>query len=106
MQRDAIQSYRPPPAIKHPLRYLALRSRAILRHQTTHNCDHSNMLSGPLIVALVVFVEAISAIPHAKPFENTKRQANSSTEATQVDLGYEVYQGVSNSSTGLNTFKG
>jgi len=48
-----------------------------------------------------------SAIPHAKPFEEafTKRQSTG-TDRLQVDLGYEIYQGVANATTGLNTFKG
>ena len=48
-----------------------------------------------------------SPFPNGKPFHAvwSKRQSSSSSPLT-VDLGYEVYQGVANATTKLNTFKG
>ncbi|KAL5407129.1 hypothetical protein PMIN03_007361 [Paraphaeosphaeria minitans] len=64
-------------------------------------------LSVPFLLALATTFQSVLAIPHAKPFAQWKRQSSANvTSSTQVDLGYEVYEGVANSSTGLNTFKG
>ena len=62
------------------------------------------------VVALgVAFVELVAAAPYLnpKPFDAllSKRQSTSTSGIT-VDLGYEIYQGVANASTGLNTWKG
>ena len=47
---------------------------------------------------------------NSKAFDSalTKRQSsgNASSSDLVVDLGYELYQGVANSSTGLNIWKG
>ncbi|KAF1953699.1 carboxylesterase type B [Byssothecium circinans] len=59
-----------------------------------------------LLLSLAVLSQVIAANPLARPFEKVKRQANISNNSVQVDLGYEIYRGVANSSTGLNTFKG
>lgn len=61
------------------------------------------------VLGAVVFAYTASAFPHANinSFQNFKRQAGQNiTNSLRVDLGYEIYEGVSNSSTGLNTFKG
>ncbi|USP82825.1 carboxylesterase type B [Curvularia clavata] len=58
----------------------------------------------PSLFVVAAIFQSTVAIPHAKPYEKWKRQSASS--ATRVDLGYEVYEGVANSSTRLNTFKG
>ncbi|KAF2790340.1 carboxylesterase type B [Melanomma pulvis-pyrius CBS 109.77] len=61
-----------------------------------------------LIFLLITFIAPlITAFPHAQPFEALKQQADKQTTSLQVDLGYAIYEGVgSNSSTGINTFKG
>ncbi|KAI9815795.1 MAG: hypothetical protein M1827_002191 [Pycnora praestabilis] len=46
-----------------------------------------------------------SSQPFRAAFSKRQNSGNSSS-SLQVDLGYEVYNGVSNSSTGLNTWKG
>ncbi|EDU40805.1 PnbA Carboxylesterase type B [Pyrenophora tritici-repentis] len=47
------------------------------------------------------------ASPHSQPFSELLRQRHSTTSGSlEVDLGYEIYRGVSNSSTGINTWKG
>lgn len=56
------------------------------------------------VAALVL--PGITALPHARPFDAVKRQSNGSSNSLQVDLGYDIYEGVANASTGLNTFKG
>jgi hypothetical protein len=59
-----------------------------------------------ILLALATAIHAVAAVPHAKPFEKAKRQANVTTGSLQVDLGYEIYEGVANSTTKLNIFKG
>ena len=66
--------------------------------------------TGKMLPLILLFVAAttfqgIAATPHAKPYEKWKRQSTA-TNATRVDLGYEVYEGSSNASTGVNSFKG
>lgn len=65
---------------------------------------------GSFISIFLLHAQAIQAFPQAKPFESLKRRANqgplSTTNPLQVDFGYNIYEGVANSSTGLNTFKG
>ena len=52
----------------------------------------------------------VSATPryNSKVFDSvrSKRQASEGASSFIVDLGYERYQGVANTSTGLNTWKG
>ena len=65
-------------------------------------------LASLLALLLTVAPEAFSsALPRADPFKQvrSKRQSTGSNDLS-VDLGYEIYQGVSNASTGLNTWKG
>jgi hypothetical protein len=60
-----------------------------------------------LVLGALAVLPLVTAWPHDRPFEFAKRQANGSTNSSQsVDLGYEVYEGVANSSTGLNVFLG
>lgn len=59
---------------------------------------------------LLLAVVAV-AVPHtyqSQPFSKVvrARQAPSNGTGLEVDLGYGVYQGTSNSSTNLNVFKG
>lgn len=58
-----------------------------------------------LQVAAAALVDC-SVLP-SRPFDQLKEKRQATTNSTlQVDLGYEVYQGVSNQSTGLSTWKG
>ncbi|KAI4089256.1 MAG: hypothetical protein LQ339_008575 [Xanthoria mediterranea] len=65
-----------------------------------------------LLALLSILTSRISASPsyNSRPFVSflARREApsNTSTAALEVDLGYERYQVVADSSTGLNTFKG
>jgi hypothetical protein len=59
-----------------------------------------------VFLALAIAAHAVVAAPHAKPFEKLKRQAGTPAGSLQVDLGYEIYEGVANVSTRLNTYKG
>lgn len=60
-----------------------------------------------LLLTLAYLVWAVAAYPRSRPFREAleSRQASIS-DALQVDLGYGIYQGYSNSSTGINTWKG
>lgn len=60
------------------------------------------------LVAASVF-PVTDAIPYqnSRAFESlSKRQNGNASSSLQVDLGYEIYEGMSNASTGLNTWKG
>jgi len=59
-----------------------------------------------VLLALGTAIQGIAATPHAKPFEKLRRQASVPADSLQVDLGYEIYEGIVNSSTRLNTYKG
>lgn len=57
----------------------------------------------------VAAVALASAIPKdALPFEAVKREINTTVvnNNLRVDLGYEVYEGVFNATTGINAWKG
>jgi hypothetical protein len=51
---------------------------------------------------------ATEAFPQSQPFRHAlrERQDTGSSDALTVDLGYGVYQGYSNSTTGINTWRG
>lgn len=57
--------------------------------------------------AILLPTVVASPYPNSKPFNAVwgKRQSSSSSPLT-VDLGYEIYEGVANATTKLNTFKG
>jgi hypothetical protein len=65
-----------------------------------------------LTVLRVAFSFAVLAATtpsyNARPFAASleKRRSQNVDSSLQVDLGYDVYQGVANHSTGLNTWKG
>ncbi|KNG50858.1 carboxylesterase type b [Stemphylium lycopersici] len=61
-----------------------------------------SIVAGALAVSYTV-----AAIPQSQPFREAlhKRQSTTSN-ALQVDLGYATYEGVSNGSTGINTWNG
>ena len=68
-----------------------------------------NMYSILTAIALPSLAFAVSHALSTPQFPVSKRQLNSTGQAASgpvVDLGYEVYQGVANSSTNLNTFRG
>ncbi|KAJ4298955.1 hypothetical protein N0V90_004198 [Kalmusia sp. IMI 367209] len=64
------------------------------------------MLLPLFLFVLAATFESIAASPHAKPFNKWKRQAYGPIKGTRVDLGYEIYEGLADSSTSLITFKG
>jgi hypothetical protein len=53
---------------------------------------------------------ASAAVPVAQPFQhfNAKRQSVNATGSSdlEVDLGYEVYEGYNNQTTGINIWRG
>jgi hypothetical protein len=55
-------------------------------------------------IVLATATPSYNARPFAASLEN--RQSQNINGGLQVDLGYDVYQGVANTSTGLNTWKG
>lgn len=59
------------------------------------------------ICALVATGVNSVTVLQSNPFENAlgKRQSGGQN-SLEVDLGYSVYVGVQNSTTGINTFKG
>ncbi|KZF20748.1 alpha/beta-hydrolase [Xylona heveae TC161] len=64
-----------------------------------------------LLVGFCAFVAAIaiaSPVPRDSPFEDmlSKRQSAPMNSSLMVDLGYEMYNGVHNSTSGLNTWLG
>ncbi|KAK8196504.1 hypothetical protein M8818_006669 [Zalaria obscura] len=62
------------------------------------------LASLPLLAATLV---ESTAIPHSKPFNHLlEKRQSSGNSSLQVDLGYEVYEGVQNQTSGLNTWKG
>ncbi|KAH6678129.1 carboxylesterase type B [Halenospora varia] len=63
------------------------------------------------LVAGISLLPLASAIPSSfnpNPFNEalSKRQSSNTANPLQVDLGYSIYEGISNSSTGLNVFNG
>lgn len=61
-----------------------------------------SILAGWLTVTSIV-----SASASPQPFEQLKTKRQSAyNNAVQVDLGYEVYEGVANATTGLTLWKG
>lgn len=55
--------------------------------------------------------QLVDAVPYKsfRAFEPVKRQAvssSASSDPTQVDLGYAIYQGYSNDTLGLNIWRG
>ena len=68
------------------------------------------MVSSVVLASLLLFAQAGLALPpHGfKAYDAAlkARQAGSNATSLQVDLGYEIYDGVKNASTGLNVWKG
>ncbi|KAF2009465.1 carboxylesterase type B [Aaosphaeria arxii CBS 175.79] len=59
----------------------------------------------PTIAALSGIAYA-STDPTSNPFDVFKGSSLNASDAVTVDLGYEIYQGASNATTGLNVFQG
>ncbi|KAG9185806.1 hypothetical protein G6011_07137 [Alternaria panax] len=65
------------------------------------------MLLSSLVASLVTLSVAVAALPQSQPFREVLRKRQDTTNnALEVDLGYGVYQGSRNTSTGLNTWRG
>lgn len=64
-----------------------------------------------LLLSHLLLAAAVVAVPQSynpQPFGKVVRARQAPTNGTglEVDLGYAIYQGVANSSTNLNVFKG
>jgi len=67
-----------------------------------------------LLQRLLTSAAALAVVVSASPYINSRpfhaalneRATSDNSSSLVVDLGYELYQGVANSTTGLNTFKG
>jgi carboxylesterase type B len=61
-----------------------------------------------LALGAILAVTAFATPFNPRPFDSllSKRQSSPASKNLVVDLGYEQYQGVANSSTGLNTWRG
>jgi hypothetical protein len=72
----------------------------------------SNSSFSTFVGALVgaASLAASAAVPVAQPFQhfNAKRQSTNVTGSSdlEVDLGYEVYEGYNNQTTGINIWRG
>ena len=65
------------------------------------------MLLTSLIASALTLSGAVAALPQSQPFREVLRKRQSTTSnALEVDLGYEVYQGSNNASTGINSWRG
>lgn len=68
------------------------------------------MLSSISLSLVLVFAQTCLAIPthslQAYDAALQARQSSNSSASLQVDLGYSIYEGVANASTGLNIWKG
>lgn len=62
----------------------------------------------PVITITLLFTQTFRAAYSFKACNTAlhARQASSNPASLQVDLGYEIYEGVANASTGLNVWKG
>lgn len=65
------------------------------------------MLLSSLIASALTLSGTVAALPQSQPFREVLRSRQSTTSnALEVDLGYEIYQGSSNASTGINSWRG
>jgi hypothetical protein len=67
----------------------------------------SNM--APLLLATfaLAFSSVTIAFPQSRPFRHAlNARQDAGNNSLTVDLGYGVYEGFSNASTGINTWKG
>ncbi|KAL1792518.1 hypothetical protein ACET3X_009025 [Alternaria dauci] len=65
------------------------------------------MLLSSFIASVIAFSGVVAALPQPKPFREVSRKRQSTTgNDLEVDLGYGIYQGSSNTSTGINTWRG
>lgn len=65
------------------------------------------MLLPSVIAGAFTLLGVVAALPQSQPFREVLRNRQSTTSnALEVDLGYEIYQGSSNASTGINAWRG
>jgi len=68
------------------------------------------MVSRSLLFTIALAVPLVAASPTAppteNPFEAVKKLATAKVTKLQVDLGYSIYEGVADSTTGVTSFKG
>ncbi|KAL5117487.1 hypothetical protein ACEQ8H_004652 [Pleosporales sp. CAS-2024a] len=65
------------------------------------------MALSQLVVAVLALSSTTTAFSQSRPFKHVLRaQQDYGNDSLTVDLGYGVYQGYFNSSTGINTWKG
>lgn len=56
---------------------------------------------------VLTLLSAANALPKSQPFEHALRaRQDAGNDALTVDLGYGLYQGYTNASTGINTWQG
>jgi hypothetical protein len=63
------------------------------------------------LLQIATFVLSVSSVafafPQSQPFKHAVRaRQDSGNDALTIDLGYGVYRGYANASTGLNTWRG
>lgn len=60
-----------------------------------------------LVAFVLAFVPITIAIPQTRPFTHALRaRQDSGNDSLTIDLGYGIYQGYANASTGINTWRG
>ena len=65
------------------------------------------MLLSSFIASALTLSGTVAALPQSQPFREVLRSRQSTTSNDlEVDLGYEIYQGSSNASTGINSWRG
>jgi hypothetical protein len=65
------------------------------------------MTSLRLLTFVLAWSSLTVAFPQSRPFKNALlARQDSGTDCLTVDVGYGVYQGYSNTSTNINTWKG
>lgn len=57
-----------------------------------------------VVVALLSLAEAF--VPRSRPYASVANQKRAVVNSSLVDLGYAIYQGVGNSTNGINTWFG
>jgi hypothetical protein len=65
------------------------------------------MMLPSVIASAITLSSVVAALPQSQPFREALRYRQSTkNNALEVDLGYGIYQGSSNASTGINTWRG
>jgi hypothetical protein len=60
----------------------------------------------PLIASALSVSYATAASPRSQPFRELLGKTRSTTSALQVDLGYGIYEGSTNRTSGINIWRG